>query len=65
MQRGRIDHRSVKSVYKIVFQRDGQVPKPVGRLTTQLDLDPNLSDHYLLVSVFGLSLFDIPRICRG
>jgi hypothetical protein len=45
MQRGLIDHRSVKSVYKIVFQRDGQDPETVCRLTTQMDLDPNLSDH--------------------
>jgi hypothetical protein len=53
MQRGLIDHRAGQNHIAVVFQRDGQAPKLVCRLTPQMALDPDLIDHGFIWIRFG------------
>jgi hypothetical protein len=42
MQRGLIGHRAGQKCVAVVFQRDGQTPKPVCPSAIQMALDPDL-----------------------
>jgi len=48
MQRSLIDHRAGQKRIAVVFQGDGQALKPVCPLSTQMALDPDLIDHWLI-----------------
>jgi hypothetical protein len=45
MQRGLIDNRASYEGLAVLFKRDGQAPKPVRPLGTQVTPDPYLIDH--------------------
>jgi len=47
MQRGLIDHRAGEKCLAGVCKSDGQAPKPVCPLVTQLALDSDLIDRWL------------------
>ncbi len=53
MQRGLVNHRAGDKSITVVFQRDGQAPKPVCPLRTQMALDPDLIDHGLTGVSYG------------
>ncbi len=47
MQRGLIDHRAGQERVAVVFQGEGQAPKPVCPLAAQMALDSDLIDQWL------------------
>src|ERR1044071_381921 len=48
MQCGLIDYRARQEGLAVVFKGDGQAPKPLGPLSTQMALDPDLIDRRLI-----------------
>ena len=52
MQRGLIDYWAGYKRIAVLFQSDGQAPKPVSPLLTQMSLDPDFLDHWLIWITF-------------
>jgi len=53
MQRGMIDHRASQKWIAVVFQRDGHFSEPVCPVMTQMALDPDFIDHWLICIMFS------------
>ncbi len=54
MQRGLVNHRAGEKRIAVLFQRDGQAPKPVCPLGTQMALEPDLIGHEFMGVIFWI-----------